>query len=110
MQYFSKLNVLWGLNQFSNFPCLIQEKKKKHFAINESWWETQFKLLHKAYILAYMDSTNPLSALCPCCNSSCPTLMHRLWNWTVTRAFRHQVLGYAHKVISTRLPASALSV
>lgn len=59
-------------------------------------------------ILAYIDLTNPLSAMCPWCITNHLNHMHHHWNCTGTHVFWDQVLGYAQKVTSTRLPADPL--
>lgn len=44
---------------------------------NESWRETQFKLMHKAYIPFSTEHSTPKEASCPWCSVSRPTLYHR---------------------------------
>lgn len=48
--------------------------------ITKVWRETQFTCNHKVFIHFKIDKCNPTVWICPWCNSSRPTLLHRFWS------------------------------
>lgn len=79
-----------GENMENNF--LKGYYKISRLAINESWRETQFKILHRAYIPFLHIPDQSKKVKCPKCLMDRPTLQHKLWSCPKVRKFWDQVL------------------
>lgn len=61
---------------------------------NESWRETQLKIVHRAHIPFLSNKQAQTSSTCPLCLHPKPSLTHRFWSCTFISTFWDQVLRY----------------
>lgn len=80
--------------------------KIRKITINKAWRETQFKLIHKAYIPALFLRSTTHKTTCPQCGQHKLSLAHRLWHCPWTSFFWDQVTELFKNVIGLNIPNS----
>lgn len=64
----------------------------------ESWRETQFKIMHRAYYPFSTTGSPDIGPACPWCLSNKPTLLHRFWTCTPIVTFWSSVTHFITNV------------
>lgn len=75
----------------------------RKFTTSETWRETQFKIIHRAYFPFCFNKTDPSQAQCPWCSTPRPTLLHRLWDCITVATYWNAVIAYINKINNTRI-------
>lgn len=73
-------------------------KTVRNLTASESWSETQFKIIHRAYFPFRFNKKDPTQAQCSWCNLPRPTLLHRLWDCNKIDAYWTKVITYINEV------------
>lgn len=72
--------------------------------INETWRETQFKLIHRAFI-PFLSSNSPSHlAAYPQCGSKKPSLFHRFWLCPPISTFWDHIITFIHRITELLIP------
>lgn len=80
----------------------------RKLTISETWRETQFKIIHRAYFPFRFNKEDPSQALCPWCSLPRPTLLHRLWECPVVTNYWNDVVAYINKTSHINLHRDCL--
>lgn len=93
------------LNWSKDFPDIDMPErfmqgylKVRDVVINELWGESQFRIIHRAYILFTKIDSDLSSLCCPKRGSSCPSLAQKLWTYPSIEKFWHQILAHINHV------------
>lgn len=73
-------------------------------AINKTSKETQYKILHRAYIPFLNLPHQPEASPCPKFRTRKPTLLHMLWSCPMIDTFWDQVFDYVKLITKTLIP------
>lgn len=74
---------------------------------NESWTETQLKILHRAYIPFLSEKNNQNSATC-LCHQARPSLTYHFWPCTYISTFWDQVISFIYGITLLKLQKDPL--
>lgn len=77
---------------------LVGYKITRSIIPNESWRETQFTLMHRAYYPFSTRHPSTSGALCPWCSFHKPSLLHRLWLCPQIATYWSTILNLIQKV------------
>lgn len=76
--------------------------------ISETWRETQFQIIHRAYYLFRTNEAGSTQAQCPWCSLPYHTLLHRLWECPTITRYWNLVPAHIFKINNIQLPNNPL--
>lgn len=104
---FHKWSGILGDEELSE-KILEGYRQVRKLTISETWRETQFKIIHRAYYPFYFTKDNPSQMKCPWCSEPRPTLLHRLWDCTAITTFWNAVLDHIDRINKAQIPRDQL--